>query len=147
MGQLFSIVTALRCGELPNFNGDTLTGSGFGLLERLSGGFLVDVFLATVVADLGRDMADDHREGAALQGEGGGPDIACNPASISMGATLVGATRSAVITTTIENTPINTPSRVRLDRNRWAPSEATAMAKLSRTSATSKARLARGRCD
>src|ERR1051325_3729762 len=45
-------------------------------------------------------------------------------------------TRIAVITTMIENTPTNTPSRVRAERNLCAVSAPMAMKKLSRTSAS-----------
>ena len=50
-------------------------------------------------------------------------------------------TRMAVMTTMMENTPINTPSRVSADRSLCAVSAFMAMEKLSRTSASSKAAM------
>ena len=59
------------------------------------------------------------------------------PSSLSPVSTLCFNTRMAVITTMMENTPINTPRRVSAERSLCARSAFMAMEKLSRASAIS----------
>mgnify|MGYP001055287357 CR=1 FL=1 len=62
-----------RRRELADLDGDALAGGGFGLGQGFLGRGFIDVFFAAIVVDLGWDVADDHCQGAALEGQRGGP--------------------------------------------------------------------------